>query len=104
MPRYVKWVTTGLETIGSTHEDLREVKISVPFLSTPIDEGFDEDVYTQWTDLDRVLVQLWRSYSVRTKLIYTARDDLEVGERGREFIGSLLPEAIKGGGIELVDS
>ena len=42
-------------------------------------------------------------YSIRTKLIYTARNDSEVGERVREFIGSLLPEAIKGGGIEMVD-
>ena len=76
----------------------------VAFLSTPIDKYFDEDVYIQWTDLDRVLVQLWRSYSVRTKLIYMARSDLEVGERVREFVGGLLPGAIMGGGIELVDS
>ena len=101
---FVKWVTTGLEPIKSTHKDLQGVKVIVPFLSTPIDKGFDEDVYAQWTDLDRVLARLWRSYSVRTRLIYTARNDPEVGESDCEFVGSLLPEAINGGGIELVDS
>ena len=94
----------GLETIKSAHKDLREVKIIIPFLSTPIDENFNGDFYMQWANLDRVLLQLWQSYSVRTKLVYTARNDPEVGERVCEFIGSLLPEAIKGGGTELVDS
>ena len=93
----------GLETIKSTHKDLREVKIIIPFLSTPIDEGFNGAVYIQWVDLDRVLVRLWQSYPVRVKLVYTARGGPEAVERAREFIKKLLPETMKGGVIGLVD-
>ena len=94
----------GLETIQSTHEDLQEVKIIVPFLSAPIGRDFNEAVYTQWADLERVLVQLWRSYPVHVKLVYTTRSEPEGGERVCEFIKNLLPETMKGDAIDLVDS
>ena len=81
VPRHVEWIAMVLETIKSAHKDFREVKVIVVFLLTPIDKGFGEDVYIQWTDLDHVLVQLWWSYSVRTKLIYMVRNDPVAGKR-----------------------
>ena len=104
VPCHVKWVAVGLRTITSAHKDLREVSIIIPFLATPIDRYFGEGTYRQWTDLDRVLIQLWQSYSVRTKLVYAARGGPEAGERVCEFIRNLLPETMKGGAIDLVGS
>ena len=66
--------------------------------------GFDEDTYTQWADLDRVLVQLWQSYSIRTKLVYAARGEPEADERVCGFAKNLLPETTKGGAIDLMDN
>ena len=68
----------------------------------PINEDFDEDVYAQWADLDHTPVQLWRSYPICTTLIYSAGSDRDAEER--EFIETLLPEAIKGGAVKLVDT
>lgn len=75
----------------------------IPFLATPIGRDFGEYTYTQWTDLDRVLVQLRQSHSIRAKLVYTARSEPGVGERVCEFIKNLLPETTEGGAINLVD-
>ena len=99
IPCDVKWVTMGLRTIISTHKDLREVSLIIPFHSTPINKGFHEGVYAQWADLDRVLVQLLQSQPIRVGLAYIAGSDPEVGERVSKFVGSLLPETIKKGAI-----
>ena len=92
----------GLRTITSAHKDLQKVLMVITFLTAPIDEDFDEDVYAQWADLNHTLVQLWRSYSIRTTLIYSTGNDCDVEER--EFIETLLPEAIGGGAVKLVDA
>ena len=94
----------GLRTITSTHKDLREVSLIIPFLSIPINEGFGEGVYTQWADLDHALAQLRQSHPIRVRLAYLVGSDPEAGKMASEFIESLLPEAIKGDAIELVDS
>ena len=104
IPCDINWVTLGLKTITSTHKDLREVSLIIPFHSIPINKGFDEGVYTQWADLDRALIQFQLTHPIRTKLLYIAGSDTEAGKRASEFIESLLPEAIKGGAIRLVDS
>ena len=95
-----------LQTITPKHRDLRQISIRIPFFltvtytygdtisnATPtIGEPFRE----QWLDLDRLLVQLWESHSIRLRVVYLTRGDL------RDCIGSLLPEMTKGGLVDLV--
>jgi hypothetical protein len=51
----------------------------------------------QWLDIDRLLVQLWESRSIRPKVMCTAKKDM--GDR----IGSLLPEVTERGIIDLAE-
>ena len=50
--------------------------------------------YKQWMDLDRVLVQLWESHSVRVKIAYRSGGK---GEKVPKLIEDLLPETTKKG-------
>ena len=102
---FVAWVTSTLETITSTHTDLREVSIEVPALSGisvwPIDaEDIEDETWEEWADLDCTLIQLWESHAVRTKVKYPA----ELCEQSHKFTRGLLPEATKRGIVELVDT
>jgi hypothetical protein len=59
--------------------------------------------YGQWSDLDRLLVQLWESHPIRSMaVVFTKR----VGEskKMRDRVGRLLPEITKKGEIDNVES
>ena len=91
----VLWATTALKTITSEHRNLREIIIYVNFLTT-LDLS---PLHTQWTDLDRVLVQLCKLDAVRVRVSYQPswkREEL------REYAEGLLPEMSKGGNTWLV--
>jgi hypothetical protein len=95
---FTTWITKALRTITSEHRNLRLISIynasiynSFPHSSPNITAG--------WLDLDRILVQLWESHTVRTKIHTSGKEDGEVCE----FISGLLPETTKRGIIELVD-
>ena len=50
----------------------------------------------KWLDLDHLLVQSWELCSIRTEVISV---DQDVGDH----IGCLLPEAMKGGVIDILE-
>lgn len=53
-----------------------------------------------WQDLDRLLVQIWASYSIRPWIMY------ETGKEGRDqkdHAPSLLPELTRRGFVDLVE-
>ena len=54
-------------------------------------------VHGQWSDLDRLLVQLWELRSIRPKFIH------KKGWDSRDRIGCLMPEVMGRGTIDLVD-
>ena len=84
----VLWATTALKTITSEHRNLREIIIYVNFLTT-LDLS---PLHTQWTDLDRVLVQLCKLDAVRVRVSYQPswkREEL------REYAEGLLLEMSK---------
>ena len=93
----VTWITTALGTITSEHRDFHEVLIHTQSHFIGIDDpvsakqAFGEGVYEQWMDLDRVVVQLWELYGVRTKLLCSSPH-----ARG---VGILFPEATKSGAL-----
>ena len=59
--------------------------------------------YGQWSDLDRLLVQLWESHPIRPVAVVFTK---WVGElkKMRDWIGRLLPEITKRGVIDIVES
>ena len=57
--------------------------------------------YTEWLELDRILVQLHESHSIRLKVLYNPRIGIE-GSRERARMNVLLPEAMKRGMVGLV--
>jgi hypothetical protein len=104
-----KWVVATLKTITSDHKNLQVVSIDVPFILFGLDHGVDplnlrgmigEDTYAGWLELDRLLVILWESYSVRIKILCSIPS--LVGEEGtRGCMESLFPEVVKGGVADL---
>ena len=85
----------ALQTIES--EDLQRI-ILCPYdaaLEDPTDE-----VYLEWLDLDRLLVQFWTSRSIRPRVVY------EPDERGLDmgdYAPSLLPELTRRGLVDLIE-
>ena len=99
---HIEWVTTALKTITPEHRSLRRISIVIRFLSIPVCGYFNGGTCAQWGDLDRVLVQLWYSHSIRVKFVYfTGR--LDVCNMVRKSIRDLLPEITKEGAIRLVN-
>jgi hypothetical protein len=100
------WVTRTLRTITPEHRDLQQISIHNTFRysrrSVPVDakQLAGEEGYEEWMDLDRALIQLWESRTVRTRLFNAGRE----GGKMRELRRGLLPEVTKRGIIELVDS
>lgn len=88
-----------LQTITPKHQDFRHISIYMPRYIPDIHPGVHvkrsvgEETYRQWADLDRLLVQLWVSHSVRPKV---ERDT-------RYYVERLLPAVEGGGVIDLVD-
>ena len=94
----VEWITLTLQTIGQEHRDLRRISIVMPLDLTliPIGKGTLE----QWLDLDRTLVRLWESHSIRTSVIRSRKSEAGLVD----CIGSLLPEMMRRGRVELVEN
>jgi hypothetical protein len=99
----VEWIALPLQTITPTHRDFRHFTIRIPgHLLLPrflvnIKQAIGEAVFGQWLDFDRFLVQLWKSCSVRPRVMYTA-------QRGvADCIGCLLPEVTKRGILNIVE-
>jgi hypothetical protein len=74
----VQWITATLQT--ATSPNLRRISIVSPMAFDPI----EETTLQEWRDLDRLLVELWTSRSIRPEIKF-----LYGGENMRR---SLLPE------------
>jgi len=96
----------ALQTITPEHRDLRiSIYVSDYLAYVGVDANVKQTIgeanFRQWLDLDRFLVQLWESRSVRSKVIRTL---LRHEERGmKDCIGSLLPEMMMRGMVDLAE-
>ena len=94
----VGWVVTTLQTITPKHRDFRQLRIDIPYCPTFLSAGANvkqtigEANYAQWSDLDRLLIQLWESRAVRPQVACLMADDP----------GCLLPEGMKNGIVDFV--
>ena len=100
----VTWVIAALRTITPEHRDLRQISVHVPGYialvdaSAGLEQAVGKAVYRQWLDLDRLLVQLWESRSIRPKLV----PGLPMENR-KQNIACLFPEMTKRGVIDLAE-
>ena len=91
----VQWITTTVKTAGS--KNLQKVAI---YLYANIPAEIREAVCREWEDLDRLLVELWTSSSVRPKIMYhTGKGEDNVGDP----VLRLLPELRGEGSSSMVD-
>ena len=103
----VAWIIMALQTITPSHRDLQHISIQVPYDFTFIDASADvleivgEAISRQWLDLDRLLVHLWESRSIRPKVIPVAKMWGGKLLDMRYCIECLLPEVTKGGIVDL---
>jgi hypothetical protein len=104
----VQWVITVLQTISPEHRDLRQIAVWPSYYLTLF--GFGGNVrralgevdYGEWLDLDRLLVQLWESYSIwPVAAVFTKQ--VEGTDCMRDCIGCLLPEITNRGIIDVVE-
>ena len=103
----VEWITMTLQTIAPAHRDLRQISIYIPYRSDDLGRHFtqtiEEAILRQWLALDRLLVQLWESHSIRPRVAHLKSEEEEENEWMRECIEGLLPEMTGRGIIELAE-
>jgi len=104
-PQNIDWITKALRTVTPEHRDLQQIFVYMPRQLTHFDAGTDirqalgESIAQQWLALDRLLIQLWKSHSIRSKVGYEM-----CGERrnAEYWVGCLLPETTERGIVDLV--
>jgi hypothetical protein len=100
----VEWVTVALKTVTPAHRDLRQISIHIPYyltlprVYTNLRQGIGKASSEEWLDLDRLLVQLWESRSIRPRFVCMTKGTLGVS------IGYYLPEMTRRGIGDLGES
>ena len=94
----VKWIALALQTITPRHREFRQISIYIPYAVSRAGQTVGEPFYSQWLDLDSLLVHLWESRSIRTKMMYTMMREKKMSGRMQR----LLPEMTKRGVVDLV--
>ena len=95
----VEWITAALRTVTPGHRDIQQTSIHLPHYLITVGitwHTIGEPIHGQWLGLDRLLVQLWESRSVRTRVIYTEKRDM------RDLVEHLLPETLERRAADLV--
>jgi len=93
----VGWISLVLQVIANKRRDLRQISVDLPLSLHYLRDNEDhiqtigEGVLEQWSDLDRVLVHLWESFSIRINVM----GRLE-GSKG-DYLVHALPEMTKRG-------
>ena len=106
-----KWIIATLRTLTSDHQGLRVISIDTLFILYGLNLvhvdtlGFRDAIgvatYSGWLELDHLLVELWRSHSTRTKVLYGVPPQMSL-EEGRECIESLFPESLRNGTAKFI--
>ena len=99
-------VVTTLRTIPHNHRGLRQITLA---LDSGIGLGDQPDVrfavgetaYQEWLELDRLLVQLCESRSIRLEVRHNLHMDAD-GSKERSRMKILLPEVMTRGMVNLV--
>jgi hypothetical protein len=95
----IPWIANTLHTITPGHRDLQKILIYAPYHTDKRVQLISSEIHRQWKDLDCLLLQLWESHAVRTKVVYVGRKEGEVQQR---LVTILLPGVTRKKVIELV--
>ena len=91
----IRWIVMALKTVGA--KSLRQISIhTVAGFHDPI----EETVRQEWQDLDRLLVELWTSRSIRPSVVYTEGEE---GDNLTELVVNLLPELASRGAVDALE-
>lgn len=102
----VKWITLALQSVGREHKDLRRIAVYVPrqltIFPAPVDvrEAIGEELLEEFLELDRFLVNLWKSLSIRPSIIRPNYRTIETSDMV-DCVKSLVPEMAGRGMIGL---
>jgi hypothetical protein len=102
----VKWIATTLKTI-SKHRDLREISIHLDSYVGIVGVGgnimqvIGEEIWEEWLDIDRLLVQFWESSWIRPKVVVLMQIAGAWNTRCGVGYERLLPEITERGIIDL---
>jgi len=83
--RGIDWANAILQTITPEHRDFQQLTIYVPYSPSLCDDETDvewaigEQGVGRFLELDRLLVRLWESHSIRPKILYYAPMGTEEG-------------------------
>ena len=92
----VQWIVTALQTVKS--KKLCQITIHSHIIFVVPVRG---TVLQEWRDLNRLLVQLWFSHSIRPKFTFRKREGEGRADPG-DFAQGLLPELTSRGMVDLV--
>lgn len=101
------WVIMMLETITSGHRDLRQISIHIPYAPDYnrdlrlIEQVSAAKPGMRWSDLDRLLVQLWESHSIKSKVVCPRSRNRTM--RVEDWTKYLLPGIADRGIVELIE-
>ena len=105
----VEWVAVALQTITPKHRDLRQISVTMSRAPTSVLAAtgdirpiIGETKSRQWSELDRILVQLWESHLIRLKVTCAAPKEKKEQDQMRGWMVYLFPETTKRGIIDLV--
>ena len=90
------WILATLRTVTQNHRELESITLTVSsWLSLNDLEGVrrmgGETAYKGWLEFDRLPVQLSESHSIRLKVLYIPRINID-GRKKRSRMKTLLPE------------
>ena len=100
-------VLAMLETITAEHRDLRQVSIHLPYKRIPRGNAayfrfyLGSDLYEKWLELDRLLVYLSESRSIRPRVVIT--ESMGPTLVIKDLISHLFPEITARGLIDLAE-
>jgi len=107
-----QWVVMALRTVTPDHINLQQISLDASHTTlrlrnfnrvdpANIGDAIGETVYSEWLELDHLLVQLWESHLIHLKVLYNSPKWAD-RKRARSFVESLLPEVTTRGAVDLI--
>ena len=110
-----QWIITTLQTISRDHRNLQQISLNAShalravnsdrFVPADPARAIGEAAYQEWLELDRSIVRLWESHSIRLKAEHDASTfggEMVAKDEARKCLECLLPEVTDRGIVDLV--
>lgn len=99
--RRPQWVSDTLRTITPSNGNLQQISLGAPYViftlsfrsvdPATLPRVLGETTYREWLELDRLLVLLWETHSIRLKILYLGSFRVD-RPSARKCMDSLFPE------------